>query len=54
MKRNLLAKFQLVPEKVIVLALDCVDFDEDRAAHLLDIMVSEEAIQPIKQSVNQR
>ena len=47
-------KFEDVPEKVILLAMDSVDYDEDRAAHILDIMITEEAIKPLNTSSSQR
>lgn len=47
-------KFKEVPEKVILLAMDSVDYDEPRAAHILDIMVTEEAIKPLNTSSSQR
>ncbi|KAJ8668823.1 hypothetical protein QAD02_000082 [Eretmocerus hayati] len=50
MKQRLSDKFKAVPEKVILLAMDSVDYDEERAAHILDIMVTEEAIKPINTS----
>ncbi|XP_014234093.1 uncharacterized protein LOC106657220 isoform X5 [Trichogramma pretiosum] len=53
MKNRLMRKFEAVPEKVIWLALDSVDYDEDRAAHILDIMIAEEAIKPLNTSSSQ-
>lgn len=47
MKDRLLDKFKSVPERVILLAMDSVDYDEERASHILDIMVAEEAIRPL-------
>ncbi|XP_063990639.1 uncharacterized protein LOC135169506 isoform X2 [Diachasmimorpha longicaudata] len=44
MKANLMEKFKSVPERVITLAMDSVDYDEERAIHILDIMVAEEAV----------
>ncbi|XP_011314535.1 uncharacterized protein [Fopius arisanus] len=44
MKSKLMEKFKSVPERVITLAMDSVDYDEERAIHILDIMVAEEAI----------
>ncbi|XP_015112135.1 uncharacterized protein LOC107037869 isoform X2 [Diachasma alloeum] len=44
MKLNLMEKFKSVPERVITLAMDSVDYDEERAIHILDIMVAEEAV----------
>ena len=53
-KLRLMDKFKAVPEKVILLAMDSVDYDEERAAHILDIMVAEEAIKPLHTSSSQR
>lgn len=53
-KLRLMDKFKEVPEKVILLAMDSVDYDEERAAHILDIMVAEEAIKPLNMSSSQR
>ncbi|XP_014213145.1 uncharacterized protein LOC106642789 isoform X3 [Copidosoma floridanum] len=53
MKLHLMDKFKEVPEKVILLAMDSVDYDEERAAHILDIMVAEEAIKPLRTSSSQ-
>ncbi|XP_058802297.1 uncharacterized protein LOC131670597 isoform X2 [Phymastichus coffea] len=53
MKKRLMNKFKEVPEKVILLAMDSVDYDEARAAHILDIMVAEEAIKPLNTSSSQ-
>lgn len=47
-------KYKSVPERVIVLAIDSVDYDEDRAIHILDIMVAEEAIRPLNSSSSHR
>jgi hypothetical protein len=47
-------KFKAVPEKVILLAMDSVDYDEERAAYILDIMIAEEAIKPLNTSSSQR
>ncbi|OXU24745.1 hypothetical protein TSAR_000074 [Trichomalopsis sarcophagae] len=53
MKLRLMEKFKEVPEKVILLAMDSVDYDEERAAHILDIMIAEEAIKPLNTSSSQ-
>ncbi|XP_012259954.2 uncharacterized protein LOC105688341 isoform X3 [Athalia rosae] len=45
MKGRLMEKYKSVPDKVIMLAMDSVDYDEERAMHILDIMVAEEATQ---------
>ncbi|XP_033340788.1 uncharacterized protein LOC117228870 isoform X1 [Megalopta genalis] len=46
MKARLMEKYKTVPERVIALAMDSVDYDEERAIHILDIMVTEEATKP--------
>ncbi|XP_043277688.1 uncharacterized protein [Venturia canescens] len=48
MKNRLMEKFKTVPERVITLAMDSVDYDEERAIHILNIMVVEDAIQPTR------
>lgn len=47
-------KFNSVPERVIVLAMDSVDYDEERASHILEIMVAEEAVRPLNTFSSQR
>lgn len=47
-------KFKTVPERVITLAMDSVDYDEERAIHILDIMVAEDAVQPTRTCSSQR
>ncbi|KZC04241.1 PREDICTED: uncharacterized protein LOC107186901 [Dufourea novaeangliae] len=47
MKARLMEKYKSVPERVIALAMDSVDYDEERAIHILDIMVTEEASRPL-------
>ncbi|XP_076668949.1 uncharacterized protein LOC143369201 isoform X4 [Andrena cerasifolii] len=47
MKGRLMEKYKTVPERVILLAMDSVDYDEERAIHILDIMVTEEATRPL-------
>ncbi|XP_014612979.1 PREDICTED: uncharacterized protein LOC106791665 isoform X4 [Polistes canadensis] len=54
MKARLTEKYKFVPERVIVLAMDSVDYDEERAIHILDIMVAEEATRPLCTSSSQR
>lgn len=53
MKARLMEKYKTVPERVIVLAMDSVDYDEERAIHILDIMVAEEATRPLCTSSSQ-
>lgn len=53
-KMRLMEKYKTVPDKVIMLAMDSVDYDEDRAKHILDIMVAEEATQTPRTSSGHR
>ncbi|XP_034196340.1 uncharacterized protein LOC117611938 isoform X1 [Osmia lignaria lignaria] len=46
-KTRLMEKYKSVPERVIMLAMDSVDYDEEKAIHILDIMVMEEATRPV-------
>ncbi|XP_034946400.1 uncharacterized protein [Chelonus insularis] len=50
LKIKLIEKYESVPERIIALAMDSVDYDEERAVHILDIMIAEEAIQPLRTS----
>lgn len=43
MKSTLQSKYKEVPERVIVIALESVDYDESKATKILDIMVKEES-----------
>ncbi|CAL7945773.1 unnamed protein product [Xylocopa violacea] len=52
-KARLMEKYKSVPERVIMLAMDSVDYDEERAIHILDIMVTEEATRPMCTSSSQ-
>lgn len=51
---RLVEKYKSVPERVIMLAMDSVDYDEERAIYILDIMVTEEATRPLCTSSSQR
>lgn len=53
-KLRLMDKYKSVPDKVIMLAMDSVDYDEERAMHILDIMVAEEATQTPRTSSGHR
>lgn len=48
MKSRLMEKYKSVPERVVTLAIESVDYDEEKAAHLLDIMVAEESTPPAR------
>ncbi|XP_011333358.1 uncharacterized protein LOC105276954 isoform X5 [Ooceraea biroi] len=54
MKARLTEKYKTVPDRVVMLAMDSVDYDEERAIHILDIVVSEEATRPLCTSSSQR
>ncbi|KOC71187.1 BAG family molecular chaperone regulator 3 [Habropoda laboriosa] len=53
MKVRLMEKYKSVPERVIMLAMDSVDYDEEKAIHILNIMVTEEATRPLCTSSSQ-
>ncbi|CAG5085379.1 Protein of unknown function [Cotesia congregata] len=50
LKTKLMEKYKSVPDRVIALAMDSVDYDEEKAVHILDIMIAEEAVQPLRTS----
>ncbi|XP_071444724.1 uncharacterized protein [Hetaerina americana] len=43
MKNRLQEKYKDIPERVVTIALDSVDYDEERAGHILNMMVQEES-----------
>ncbi|XP_020300503.1 uncharacterized protein LOC109864068 isoform X2 [Pseudomyrmex gracilis] len=53
MKTRLMEKYKTVPDRVVMLAMDSVDYDEERAIHILDIVVAEEATRPLCTSSSQ-
>lgn len=53
-KERLTEKYKNVPDRVVLLAMDSVDYDEERAIHILDIVVAEEATRPLCTSSSQR
>lgn len=53
-KKRLMEKYKIVPDRVVMLAMDSVDYDEERAIHILDIVVAEEASRPLCSSNSQR
>ncbi|XP_066593091.1 uncharacterized protein [Prorops nasuta] len=53
MKIRLSEKYKCVPERVILLAMDSVDYHEEKAIHILDVMVAEEATRPLCTSSSQ-
>ncbi|XP_012235901.1 uncharacterized protein [Linepithema humile] len=52
-KTRLMEKYKTVPDRVLLLAMDSVDYDEERAIHILDIVMAEEATRPICTSSSQ-
>lgn len=42
MKVRLQEQYKNIPDQVVTIALDSVDYDEERAAHILKIMVQED------------
>ncbi|XP_029167671.1 uncharacterized protein LOC114938087 isoform X2 [Nylanderia fulva] len=53
LKKRLTEKYKMVPDRVVMLAMDSVDYDEERAIHILDIVVAEEATRPLCTSSSQ-
>lgn len=53
-KKRLMEKYKMVPDRVVMLAMDSVDYDEERAMHILDIVVAEEASRPLCTSGSKR
>ncbi|XP_076178246.1 uncharacterized protein LOC143152241 isoform X2 [Ptiloglossa arizonensis] len=47
MRVRLMKKYKSVPERIIDLAMDSADYDEERATHILNIMIIEEATKPL-------
>ncbi|XP_029667437.1 uncharacterized protein LOC115238063 isoform X5 [Formica exsecta] len=54
LKKRLMEKYKMVPDRVVMLAMDSVDYDEERAIHILDIVVAEEANRPLCTSGSKR
>jgi len=53
-KTRLMEKYKNLPDRIVMLAMDSVDYDEERAIHILDIVISEEATRPLCTSSSQR
>lgn len=47
-------KYKNLPDRIVMLAMDSVDYDEERAMHILDIVMAEEATRPLCTSSSQR
>lgn len=48
MKAKLIGQFKSIPEKIITMALESVDFSEERALKILEIVVQEDKDQEKK------
>lgn len=46
-------KYKNLPDRVVMLAMDSVDYDEEKAIHILDVVMAEEA-RPLCTSSSQR
>ncbi|XP_011879180.1 PREDICTED: uncharacterized protein LOC105568272 isoform X3 [Vollenhovia emeryi] len=53
LKIRLMEKYKNLPDRIVMLAMDSVDYDEDRAIHILDIVMAEEATRPLCTSSSQ-
>lgn len=53
-KVRLMEKYKTVPDRVLLLAMDSVDYDEEKAIHILDIVMAEDATRPLCTSSSQR
>ncbi|GFG38168.1 hypothetical protein Cfor_03779 [Coptotermes formosanus] len=54
MKARLQEKYPDIPERVIIIALESVDFDAERASQILNIMVQEEEKKPTSEPTSVR
>ncbi|XP_071568485.1 uncharacterized protein [Temnothorax nylanderi] len=53
LKTRLMEKYKNLPDRIVMLAMDSVDYDEERAIHILDIVMAEEATRPLCTSSSQ-
>jgi hypothetical protein len=53
-KARLQEKYPDIPERVIIIALESVDFDAERASQILNIMVQEEEKKPTSEPTSVR
>lgn len=53
-KTRLMEKYKNLPDRIVMLAMDSVDYDEERAIHILNIVMAEEATRPLCTSSSQR
>lgn len=51
-KTKLMSQFKAIPEKIITMALESVDFSEEKALRILDIVVQEDKDQKSKKKVD--
>lgn len=52
LKTKLMSQFKAIPEKIITMALESVDFSEEKALRILDIVVQEDKDQKTKKKVD--
>lgn len=48
-----MSQFKAIPEKIITMALESVDYSEDKALKILDIVVQEDKEQKSKKKVDE-
>lgn len=53
LKTRLTEKYKNIPDRILLLAMDSVDYDEERAITILDIVMAEEATRPLCTSSSQ-
>lgn len=53
MKARLVEKYKTLPDQVVMIAMDSADYDEEKAIHILDVVLTEE-VRPICTSSSQR
>ncbi|XP_011632466.1 uncharacterized protein LOC105424110 isoform X1 [Pogonomyrmex barbatus] len=53
LKTRLMEKYKNLPDRVVMLAMDSVDYDEERAMYILDIVMAEETTRPLCTSSSQ-
>ncbi|KAL0123406.1 hypothetical protein PUN28_005736 [Cardiocondyla obscurior] len=54
LKTRLMEKYKNLPDRIVMLAMDSVDYDEEKAIHILNIVMAEEATRPLCASSSQR
>ncbi|KAL0123408.1 hypothetical protein PUN28_005736 [Cardiocondyla obscurior] len=53
LKTRLMEKYKNLPDRIVMLAMDSVDYDEEKAIHILNIVMAEEATRPLCASSSQ-